>query len=1036
LVAQDRPGGSTKPNYRSQVNISGETMHKHAEITRQRIRTFGEERGFKKMIYPERRPVNLFVYHAPDRVPYATAVRQTYVPIQVGEVLGPAWSTHWFRVEVEIPVEWTGKEVHFLWDSSSEACIWIDGKPRQGLTGTPSSPWEAQMGRLAYRLTKHAKKGERYGFYVEMACNGLFGSEPAAVFPLKIAQIALFDRDAWDLYWDYTVIADMALLLPANTPRAGQALWAANEMINECRFDDPESWKIARRTAAAFFKARNGDAQHDISAIGYAHLDTAWLWPLAETKRKAVRTFSTTMRLMEDFPDYKFASAQAQHLDWIKELQPDLYEQVRRRIHEGRFIIVGGTWVEPDCNIPSGESLVRQFLHGQRYFQKEFGFTCQEFWNPDVFGYSAALPQIMQKSGIRFFLTQKLSWNQINKPNNHTFLWEGIDGSQVLTHFPPGDTYGSAANVADVLKTMNNFKEHDRANESILIFGWGDGGGGPTPEMIEQIQRMKDVDGLPRVEIRTVENFFERCEKDIKDPVVWVGELYFELHRGTYTTQAANKRDNRRCEFLLRDVEVIASLAHAKSKQPAYPEQKLDQLWKVVLLNQFHDILPGSSINIVYKDSAVQYQEVIESAQELRNVELEKALGKGKQWTAVNTLSTARREVIELPFEVNSSQKSCVGRSLGIVDAPAMTYTPVSPETKVDHPVTIKATPNGIELENQFIKVVFQKNGALTSLFDKRIKREAVEVGKVGNRFVLFDDDPINFEAWDVDIFHLEKSYGCADAHIWRVLEEGPLRGALEFEYELGTASHIKQTIFMSAVSPRLDFHTWVDWHENQRFLKVEFPWEIRAEAATYEIQFGHLQRPTHTNTSWDLARFEVMAHKWADLSEPGFGVALLNDSKFGYSTQRNVMRLSMLRAPKSPDPVADMGEHNIRYALLPHPGTFREAGVIEEGYRFNVPLLFCQSGIQKESEPFMEVDQPSVIIDTVKKAEDGDEIIVRMFEAHGGRCPVRFTSWLPVRKAAFCNLLEKEDQAIEWINGGVDFTIKPFEIITLKLSL
>ena len=1011
-------------------------MQKHAEITRQRIRTFTEERGFKKMIYPERRPVRLFVYHAPDRIGYAEAARQTYVPVQVGEVLGPAWTTHWFRVEAEIPVEWAGKEVHFLWDSSSEACVWVDGKPRQGLTGTPSIPWEAQMGRLAYRLSKHAKKGERFGFYVEMACNGLFGSEPAMVFPLKTAQIALFDQDAWDLYWDYVIIADMALLLPANTPRAGQALWAANEMINESRFDDPETWKKARKTAENFFKARNGDAQHNISAIGYAHLDTAWLWPLAETKRKAVRTFSTTMRLMEEYPDYRFASAQAQHLDWIKELQPDLYEQVKRRIREGRFIIVGGTWIEPDCNIPSGESLVRQFLHGQRFFQKEFGFMCQEFWNPDVFGYSAALPQIMRKSGIRYFLTQKLSWNQINKPNNHTFLWEGIDGSQVLTHFPPGDTYGSAANVADIVKTVNNFKEHDRANESILIFGWGDGGGGPTPEMIEQIQRMKDLDGLPRVEIRTVEDFFERCEEDIKDPATWVGELYFELHRGTYTTQAANKRDNRRCEFLLRDVELIATLAHATSKTPTYPAEKIDQLWKVILLNQFHDILPGSSINMVYKDSAAQYKEVIESALVLRKAELEKALGKGTQWTAVNTLSAARREVVELPFDIKDTQKSSKGRTLGIVETPAMAYAPVSPQTKVDQQARVKTTANGIELENQYVRIVFQKNGAMTSLFDKRLSREAVDSEKAGNRFVLFDDDPVNFEAWDVDVFHLEKSYGSAEAHAWKILEEGPLRVAVEFEYHLGTSSQIKQTVLLDAVSPRLNFHTWVDWHENQRFLKVEFPWDIRSEAATYEIQFGHVQRPTHANTSWDLARFEVMAHKWADLSEPGFGVALLNDSKFGYSTLRNVMRLSLLRSPKSPDPEADMGEHTIRYALLPHPGSFRESGVIEEGYRFNVPLLFCQSGIEKACEPLLSVDQPSVIIDAIKKAEDGNEIIVRMYEAHGGRCPVRIKSWLPVRKAASCNLLEKDDQVVAWENGGADFQIKPFEIVTLKLTL
>jgi alpha-mannosidase len=1007
-------------------------MQKHAEITRQRLRTFAEERGLRSRIYPESSPVSLSVFHAPDRITYEEALQHTYEPAEVGQNFGPLWSTHWFLVIAKVPEEWAGKEVHFIWDSSSEACVWKDGQPLQGLTGSGINPWETTMGRPAFRLLKNAQGDEQLSFMVEMACNGMFGNPPGTTFQLKRAEIAVFDRQAWDLYWDFIVIADMAQLLPQNSPRAGQALWAANEMINLCDFSDRDTWKHARQVAVNFLKAHNGDAQHNLSAIGYAHLDTAWLWPLAETKRKAVRTFTNTMRLMEDYPDHSFASAQAQHLAWIKEMEPALYEQVKQRIKEKRFVIVGGTWIEPDCNIPSGESLVRQFLHGQRFYHQEFGFTCTEFWNPDVFGYSAALPQIMRGAGMKYFLTQKLSWNQMNKPQNHTFLWEGIDGSQVLTHFPPADTYGSAANVADVLKSVNNFKEHDRARESILIFGWGDGGGGPTPEMLEQLARMDDVDGLPRVTIRPVEEFFQRCEADIKDPVVWVGELYFELHRGTYTTQANNKRDNRRSEFLLRDVELLSTLAFIQ-KKAEYPTEELDRLWKLVLLNQFHDIIPGSSITLVYEDSARQYADVLHSAASLRTQAIHSLIPNADGWTAVNTLGTARSDLVELVDEFPTPQHSASGKSLAIVSTPGMGFTPVNGNEPTDDVVTLQHKDDIFILENPYIRVAIGNDGGITSLLHKGLNREAVAVGQVANRFVLFDDDPVNFEAWDVDIFHLEKRYPVGGAHSVKVLEKGPLCCALEFTYSIGHASLLTQVVSLTAISPRLDFATQVDWHESQRFLKVEFPWEIRSEYATYEIQFGHLQRPTHFNTTWDLARFEVCGHKWADLSEPGFGVALLNDSKYGYSTQRNVMRLSLLRSPKSPDPVADMGNHSFRYGILPHAGDFREAGVIEEGYRFNIPLILHPGKLDKPMGPFFAVDAKHVVIDTVKKAEDGDAIIVRLYEAHGARGQVHFTSVLPIQQASLCNLLEEDEVPLSW-NHGVELSVRPFEIITLKL--
>ncbi len=1012
-------------------------MQKHLEITRQRLQQFAGSEGLQGLVYPRRAPLALSVYAAPDRISYAAALQGSYRPAKVGEEFGPAWSTHWFRLEIAVPAAWAGQEVHLLWDSSSEATVWQDGQPCQGLTGSERAYGQRpEPLRPAYRLMRRAAGGEQLTLYVEMACNRLFGIEARQRYVLEQAEIAVFDREAWDLLWDFKVIADLAQELPENSPRAGQALQTANQMVNQVRLDARYTWAEARRSAARFLAEHNGAGQHNLTALGYAHLDTAWLWPLAETRRKAVRTFTNTLRLMEDYPDYKFSSAQAVHLDWIKQDYPALYEKIRARVKSGQFVLVGGTWVEPDCNIPSGEALVRQFLYGQRFFRQEFGITCTEFWNPDVFGYSAALPQIIRGAGGRFFLTQKLSWNQFNKPTSHTFLWEGLDGSQVLTHFPPADTYNSLANVKEVLKSSQMFKEHERARESMLLFGYGDGGGGPTPEMLEQLQRMGDVDGLPRVTQRSAADFFARCEADIQDPLVWVGELYFEYHRATYTTQARNKRDNRRSELLLRDVELLACLA-GQLQGAEYPSAELERLWKLVLLNQFHDILPGSSITLVYEDSARQYADVLASGAGLRRQALQALLPcaePAEAVAAVNTLGVPRSEVVELPLDLPTRQQSAAGRSLAIATAPALGFALVDPAAAPAAPVTAADTLHGMLLENSRLRAVFHRDGHLVSLVDKASGREVIAAGRVADHFVLFDDHPLSNEAWDVDIFHLEKRDEVSGAHAARVLEAGPLRAALEFEIALSSTSWIRQVVSLDALSNRLEFACEVEWQERRRFLKVEFPLAVRAEQATYEVQFGHVQRPTHFNTSWDLARFEVCGHKWADLSEPGFGVALLSDSKYGYACQRDVLRLSLLRGPLSPDPLADLGRHHFRYALLPHAGDLRTAGVIDEGYRFNVPLLLQPAPAGLASQSFLQVNQPNLVIDTVKRAEDGDGWIVRLYESFGGRCKARLTSLLPVRAAALCNLLEEEEAPLAWQNGALELDVLPFKILTVKL--
>jgi alpha-mannosidase len=1012
-------------------------MQKHIEVTRKRVQNFASKLALK--FYQQQAPVSLAVYSAPGRITYQEAMLADYRPAQVGEKFGPLWSTHWFRLKLEIPAAWQGQEVHLLWDSTSEACLWQNGVPLQGLTGSFSS-WQDDAIRKEFILTKHASGSEALEFYVEAACNGLFGldnlANNARIGELCQAEIAAFDRQAWDLYWDLKVIADMAVYLPSNTPRGGQALQAANAMVNAIDLDEKSGWPAARAIAARFLSARNGDGQHNMSAIGQAHLDTAWLWPLAETKRKAARTFASATRYMDDYPEYKFAFTQAQQLDWIKLNYPGLYARIAEKARAGQFVMAGGTWVEPDCNIPSGEALVRQFLYGQRFFESEFGTRCNEFWNPDVFGYSGALPQIMKLAGVDYFLTQKLSWNQFNKPANHSFLWEGIDGTRVLTHFPPADTYNSLANVKEVLYSLGNFKDHERANESYLLFGFGDGGGGPTTAMLEQLRRMQDVDGLPRTQMRSPREFFARCDADLQDPLVMVGEMYFELHRGTYTSQARNKKYNRQSELLLREVELLSALALVTHGQ-AYPSQPLEKLWKLVLLNQFHDIIPGSSINEVYKDSTRDYELVLGEAAGLRDTALQSLLPlepSAAKVAVFNSLGFARREVIELPEGLSGAQAADSGRPLGLVSAPALGYAIQIPLAAAES-VSISETADGFTLKNDSVEAVFNRQGGLTSLFHRATQHESIEPGQAGNTFVLYEDLPNAWEAWDVDVFHLEKKLPLAGAISARVYESGPLRAAIAFEYAISESSHMLQIVSLDALSARLDFRCELDWHEQQKFLKVEFPLNVRAQAATYEIQFGHVQRPTHFNTTYDMARFEVPAHKWADLSEPDFGVALLNDCKYGYAAHGNILRLSLLRAPTYPDALADQGRHQLRFALFPHAGGPQAAGVNEQAYSFNVPLLAARSGQPDGQTSFFSVDQPAVLIDTLKKAEDSQALIIRMYEARGTRGHVRLASSLPIKSAARVNLLEDELAPLNWQDGGVDLDFKPFEIISLKLT-
>lgn len=1022
-------------------------MQRHPDYTRTRIRQLAD-RMFK-LVYAQSRPVDqLLVSDRVDRITFAEAQQlKNWKPCKPGAQFGPLWATFWFRGNARVPKEWAGKRVDLRWISHSEATLWVDGKAVQGLNHEPTS-WDRST-RAEAILLDSARGDELLEFQIEMACNRVFGDpgnggpfDRSAVSPFVFEKcdIALFDPEAWKLYYDFVTLVDLEAESSKDLDKTwgGELLSELNRFANEFDPENRKSWRKSAEILKPLYQRKNATRVHELSAIGHAHIDTAWLWPLAETWRKCDRTFSSQLAYMRDYPEFKFACSQAYQYEIIRKRNPELYGRIKVAAKKGQWIPVGGTWIEPDCNIPSGESLIRQFLLGQRYFQREFGTRCREFWNPDVFGYNGQLPQIMRLCGVTRFLTQKLSWNRFTKPLYHTFTWQGIDGSEVLSHFPPADTYNASASISQLRDNARNYKDHDRSRHSLMLFGYGDGGGGPTRQMLETLSRVRDLQGVPRTRIRSSDEFFQLLENDCTDRPVVAGELYFEYHRGTYTTQANIKRANRKNEWLLHDVEFLSAMAHclgasserkAKSDSDAfeYPSERINALWETLLLNQFHDILPGSSITQVYQDAQAQLDEVSSQGSRLRDDAVRTLLslldgraqkGGDKQTLVINTIGFDCNEVAQLP-----------GGKHAFVNAPPYGVGTVA--AAPDRVLLGKSGRNRVTIENARLRATISTSGRVLSLVEKTTGREAL-AGE-GNVFQIFDDHPTAWDAWDVDPFHLETVRDCDAATSMKVVTQSPLRIELQFEHRIGDKSTLTQDVRMDAASPRLEFHCTVNWQESHKMLKVAFPVNVRSMNATYEMQFGTVERPTHFNTAADLAKYEVPGHKFADLSEHGFGVALLSESKYGFSTHDNLMRLSLLRSPKHPDPQADMGEHRFAYALLPHKGNWRDAGVVAEAHRFNVPLLLGQGQATRRS--FVSTDDPNLVIDTVKKAEDSGAIIVRLYECHGARGSAQIKLDFPHRSVELCDGLERPVGKLAVNNGVVSVDYTPYRIVSLLVK-
>lgn len=960
---------------------------RHPEYTRARLAQTSER--LRALVYPETQPCELAISPAVDRIAWDDAQGLDYRPVELGARLGPLWATFWVRGTATVPEQWAGRRVDLLWDSGSEAMLWLDGRPSQGL-----NPHHRDA-----VLADRAEPGE-LRFEVEIACNGLFGKLERPV-ELHRCELALFDEAAWRRAFDFETLRALA----AEGANGLEPSWAGELTSALNRFCNLWPSEEADELLAGLYERRNGTSTHRITAVGHAHLDTAWLWPLAETYRKLVRTFTTQLRYADEYPEYRFVCSQAQHFAWLQERDPGLWDRVRAKVASGQFVPVGGTWVEPDCNIPSGESLVRQFLHGQRLFERAFGSRSDVFWNPDVFGYNGQLPQIMRACGIRRFLTQKLSWNRFTRPEHQTFTWQGIDGSEVLAHFPPADTYNAEATVKELRRSAADYRDHAHSGTSLLVFGHGDGGGGPTRAMLETLRRAGDLQGVPRTSFGTPDELFARLEAEPDERPTVLGELYLEYHRGAYTTQARTKRGNRRCEIALHDAEFLSCAAGRD-----YPGAELERLWRLLLLNQFHDILPGSSIRLVYEDAERDLAEVEAGAEAI----CEQALG-GSGDVPVNTIGVARHEVASLP-----------SGELRVVEAP-----PNGAGSVVEaHDIV---TVEGLVLENGRLRAELSPDGTIASLKDKDSGREALAAP--GNRLELYDDRPVAFDAWDVDPFHLETRRDCDPAERHEVLSAGPLRAEVAFERSIGTESRMRQVVRLDAGARRLELHTTVDWHESHTLLKACFPLRVRAPYATYEMPFGYAERPTHFSTSWDRARYEVPGHRFADLSEHGFGVALLTDCKYGYSCYGNELRISLLRSPKSPDPEADMGLHTFSYAVVPHGGGWRDAAVVAEALRFNVPLRWAAPGRLAPDRSFASVDDPNLVIDTVKRAEDSDAFVLRLYEAHGGRGVARLRVDAPLVAPRLANALEDDGDALELHGDAIVLPYRPHELLTVKVG-
>ncbi|EYT82626.1 alpha-mannosidase [Streptomyces sp. Tu 6176] len=1003
-------------------------MHDDRSLVEARLKRVLDER-IRPAVYPESVPLDVAVWHAPgEPVPVAEGLAAEPEPIAVGARWGAPWGTSWFRVTGTVPQAWAGRSVEALLDLGfdenmpgfqCEGLVYRpDGTPVKGLN--PRNQW--------VRIGAPVEGGEEVRLHIEAASNPVIldyhpflptqlgdketaGSDPQ--YTLTRMDLAVFDETVWQLVIDLEVLGELMAELPEDSQRRYEILRAVDRALDLVDLQDVNGTAgRARAQLTGVLSAPAVPSAHRISAVGHAHIDSAWLWPLRETVRKVARTTSNMTALLEDEPDFVFAMSQAQQWAWIKEHRPEVWARVKKAVADGRFVPAGGMWVESDTNMPGSEAMARQFVHGKRFFLDEFGVENDEAWLPDTFGFAAGLPQIIKAAGSKRLLTQKISWSQTNKFPHHTFQWEGIDGTRIFTHFPPVDTYNCSMKGSEIAHAARNFKDKGVARHSLAPTGWGDGGGGTTREMVAKAARLRDLEGSAQVVWETPEAFFDKAEAEYPEPPVWVGELYLELHRATLTSQAKTKQGNRRSEHLLREAELWAATAAVRAGFP-YPYEDLDRIWKTVLLHQFHDILPGSSIAWVHREARATYERVA--------AELD-AIIDGAQRALAGEGAT--------PLVFNAAPHGRCGVPAGGAAAPAVAGgTRLTPRRGGGH-----------VLDNGVLRVEIDERGLVVSAYDIEAERETVAPGRAANLLQLHPDFPNMWDAWDVDEFYRNTVTDLTDADEVTAGEDG---ASVRVVRSFGD-SRVTQVLSLAAGERRLLLDTEVDWHETEKFLKLAFPLDVHAERYASETQFGHFHRPTHTNTSWEAAKFEACNHRFVHVAEPGWGVALVNDSTYGHDVTRAVrtdgdlgttttVRVSLLRAPRFPDPETDQGVHRFRHALVPGADI---GGAVREGWRINVPERRLTGA--GAVAPLVAVDDDAVVVTALKLADDGSgDVVVRFHEAHGGRARATLSAGFEVADAVATDLLERplaDAPAVERDGERIAVRLRPFELVTLRL--
>jgi alpha-mannosidase len=1017
---------------------------------------FQLERGKKLFIRMEeqlldrQREFRAVMARTADPVKFSDRLKLAYRPIGENELWGEAWDSAWFCLEGEIPPAWSGRTVAVRINLSGEALLFdAHGVPRVGFSA--GTVFELNFSKEFFRILEPAAGGEKLELWIEAAANHLFGIDkdtdppthcpaPDGSYQPKVRSIryGVFNEEVRQLRAELEVLLSLATVLGRSDYRSARIVRAIGRAV-DAYSGDPEHAAAARGELRPVLTLPAMASAPTATAVGHGHLDIGWLWPVRENIRKCARTFSSQLRLLERFPDYVFGASQPQLYAWTREHYPELYAEIRRYVAGGRWELQGGMWVEADCNIISGESMVRQFLHGKNFFMDEFGIDVKGLWLPDVFGYSAALPQIIRRAGCDFFLTQKMSWNQFNRFPHHTFFWRGIDGSRVLSHFPPEDSYNAALLPHQMVAAQNRFRENDLMDQYLSVFGVGDGGGGPKEEHLDRGDLLRNLEGNPKVRFGRADEFFAAVAERFADALPeWTGELYLEIHRGTLTSQSRVKRGNRKLEQMLTAVEVLCSGLPGC----AYPAAELDGLWKMLLTNQFHDILPGSAIGSVYETVERQYRDGLAQCERLIATAAVKAFAADPECLiVVNTLSYAFDAPIELPaswqsFEVSAADGRTVATQHDTDGSWVLTTIPALGSVELRRcAVAGPSIPSGSAdefiLENDLIRYTFNLEGRLISAFDHVLRREMLQ-GKA-NLLSIYHDHPNEYDAWEIDPSYETGLLEELRADSIVRIADGPVYSELAIRFSTGE-SLISQRVRLARHSRRLDFATEVDWQESHRMLRVAFPAAVAANEASFDIQYGYAKRSTSCNTSWDMARFEAVGQRYVDVSQRSFGVALLNDCKYGHKVRGATLDLCLLRSPKYPDWNADQGAQRFTYSLLPHTGDLVNSDVMRQAAMLNrSPLLLV--GFSGTFTPPCRIESETVTLEVCKKAEKTDAWVIRLVEnsGDGGIAELILNSLLtPV-----------ETNLVEWSNEGkipvrdnrATLHLGPFEIKTIQLK-